>query len=68
VNRKVTRRDFLDGVGVTVGGAVLASSPSWLHGLEVADLTSVLEKDPSGVFVMNTRELLNPLRNTGGDQ
>ena len=42
VNRKITRRDFLNGVKVAVGGAILASNPSWLHGSEVADLTSPL--------------------------
>ena len=33
MNRKITRRDFLDGVAVTVGGSVLASSAPWLAGL-----------------------------------
>ena len=33
MNRKITRRDFLDGVAIAVGGSVLASTAPWLHGL-----------------------------------
>jgi spermidine dehydrogenase len=47
MNRKITRRDFLDGVAVSVGGSVLASSAPWLHGLAFPDSAYALEKDPN---------------------
>jgi spermidine dehydrogenase len=43
MDRKITRRDFLNGVSVAVGGAMLASSIQDLHGLEA---TSAPENDP----------------------
>ena len=45
MNRKITRRDFLDGVAFAVGGSVLAASAPWLHGL--ADCAFVPENDPN---------------------
>jgi len=45
MNRKITRRDFLDGVALTVGGSVLASSAPWLHGLGTGDSVFAPEKD-----------------------
>jgi spermidine dehydrogenase len=45
MNRKITRRDFLDGVAISVGGSVLASSAPWLHGLGFPDSTDAPEKD-----------------------
>jgi len=33
MHRKITRRDFLDGAAIAVGGSVLASSAPWLHAL-----------------------------------
>jgi spermidine dehydrogenase len=47
MNRKITRRDFLDGVALAVGGSVLASSARWLHGLGPTDLAFAPEKDPN---------------------
>ncbi len=46
MNRKITRRDFLDGVAISVGGAVLASSAPWLHGLG-RDSAYAPEQDPN---------------------
>jgi spermidine dehydrogenase len=46
MNRKITRRDFLDGVAVAVGGSILASSAPWLHGLGSSDPVFAPEKDP----------------------
>jgi spermidine dehydrogenase len=46
MNRKITRRDFLDGVAVAVGGSILASSAPWLHGLGSSDSVFAPEKDP----------------------
>jgi spermidine dehydrogenase len=45
MDRKITRRDFLDGVALAVGGSVLGSGAPWLHG--VADPAYAPEKDPS---------------------
>ncbi|MGA8493150.1 MAG: NAD(P)-binding protein [Terriglobales bacterium] len=47
MDRKITRRDFLDGVALTVGGSVLASGVPWLHALDSADSAFVPEKDPN---------------------
>lgn len=47
MNRKITRRDFLDGVALAVGGALLASTAPWLHGLGSTDLAFSPEKDPN---------------------
>ena len=47
MNRKITRRDFLDGVAIAVGGSVLAASAPWLHGLGSADSGFAAEKDPN---------------------
>jgi spermidine dehydrogenase len=46
IDRKITRRDFLDGVALAVGGSVLASSAPWLHGLGLPDPGFAPEKDP----------------------
>jgi spermidine dehydrogenase len=46
MDRKITRRDFLDGVALAVGGSVLASSAPWLHGLGLPDPGFAPEKDP----------------------
>ncbi len=34
MHRKITRRDFLDGASLAIGGAMLASGCPWLHGLD----------------------------------
>jgi spermidine dehydrogenase len=47
MHRKITRRDFLDGVAVTVGSSILATSTPWLGGLGLPDSSFVPEKDPS---------------------
>jgi spermidine dehydrogenase len=47
MNRKITRRDFLDGVALAVGGSVLASTAPWLHGLGSTALAFSPEKDPN---------------------
>jgi spermidine dehydrogenase len=47
MSRKITRRDFLDGVALVVGGSVLASTAPWLHGLGFADSAFAPEKDPN---------------------
>jgi spermidine dehydrogenase len=47
MNRRITRRDFLDGAALAVGGAILASSAPWLHGLGSADSGFAPEKDPN---------------------
>jgi len=47
MNRKITRRDFLDGVALTIGGSVLAASTPWLHSLGFADSAFAPEKDPN---------------------
>src|SRR5580698_9207924 len=47
MNRKITRRDFLDGVALTVGGSVLAASTPWLRALGSADSAFAPEKDPN---------------------
>ena len=47
MNRKITRRDFLDGAAVTVGSSILATSTPWLRGLGLPDTSVAPEKDPS---------------------
>jgi spermidine dehydrogenase len=47
MSRKITRRDFLDGVALAVGGSVLASSAPWLHGLGVDESAFAPEKEPN---------------------
>ncbi|MGA7381419.1 MAG: twin-arginine translocation signal domain-containing protein, partial [Terriglobales bacterium] len=45
MDRKITRRDFLDGVALTIGGAVVASAVPSVFG--VSDLDSAPEKNPA---------------------
>jgi spermidine dehydrogenase len=47
MNRKITRRDFLDGVALTVGGSVLTATTPWLHSLGATDSAFAPEKDPN---------------------
>ena len=47
MNRKITRRDFLDGVAIAVGGSVLASSAPWLHAIGSEDSVFAPEKGPN---------------------
>ncbi len=46
MDRRITRRDFLDGVAIAVGGSILASSVPWLHGLGSDDAAFAPEKAP----------------------
>ncbi len=45
MDRKITRRDFLNGVSIAVGGTMLASNLAGLNGLQ-AGVESVPENDP----------------------
>jgi spermidine dehydrogenase len=45
MDRKITRRDFLDGIALTVGGAVVASAVPHMFGL--SGLDSAPEKNPA---------------------
>ena len=45
MHRKITRRDFLDGVAVSVGSSILAASTPWLRGLGISDSSFAPEKD-----------------------
>jgi spermidine dehydrogenase len=47
MERKITRRDFLDGVALTVGGSVLASSVPGLRALGSEEAAYAPEKAPS---------------------
>ena len=47
MHRKITRRDFLDGVAVSVGSSILAASTPWLRGFGIADSSFAPEKDSS---------------------
>ena len=44
MTRKITRRDFLDGAAIAVGGSILASHTPCLHALGLADPAVVPEK------------------------
>jgi spermidine dehydrogenase len=46
MTRKITRRDFLDGAAIAVGGSALAASAPWLRALGLPDSVSTSEKDP----------------------
>jgi spermidine dehydrogenase len=45
MNRSITRRDFLNGVSVAVGGSILASNVGWMAALEDGERYAP-EKDP----------------------
>jgi len=45
MNRSITRRDFLNGVSVAVGGSILASNVGWMAALEEGERYAP-EKDP----------------------
>jgi spermidine dehydrogenase len=46
MDRKITRRDFLNGVSIAVGGSVIASSIPGIHALETSPVIYAPEKDP----------------------
>jgi spermidine dehydrogenase len=47
MDRKITRRDFLDGMALAVGGAVVASTVPRGFGLGLSGLDSAQEKNPA---------------------
>lgn len=47
MHRKITRRDFLDGVAVAAGGALLGLHTPWLHAQQAAGEGFNPEKDPA---------------------
>ena len=47
MTRKITRRDFLDGVAIAVRASVMASGAPWLHGLDLPASAFAPEKDPA---------------------
>jgi spermidine dehydrogenase len=47
MEREITRRDFLNGVSVAVGGSILASTVPWLNASETHGTRFAPEKDPS---------------------
>ena len=46
MNRSITRRDFLNGVSVAVGGSILASNVGWMAALDDGERYAP-EKDPN---------------------
>src|SRR5579863_3594582 len=47
MTRRITRRDFLDGASIAVGGSALTAGAPWLRGLEFMDSAFAPEKDPN---------------------
>jgi spermidine dehydrogenase len=47
MDRKITRRDFLDGIALALGGSVVTSSTSWLCAQEQPDSAFAPEKAPN---------------------
>ena len=46
MSRRITRRDFLNGVSLAVGGSALAMGAPWLYGLDPGDPDFAPEKRP----------------------
>jgi spermidine dehydrogenase len=44
MDRKITRRDFLDGIALAVGASVVATNAPWLHSLTSSDASFAPEK------------------------
>jgi spermidine dehydrogenase len=44
--REITRRDFLNGIGIAVGTSVVAANSTWLHAFGVPQSPYAPEKDP----------------------
>jgi spermidine dehydrogenase len=47
MRRKITRRDFINGVSIVAGGSVLASTMPWLEAMGTRGLAFAPEMDPS---------------------
>ena len=47
MSSNITRRDFLNGVGITVGSSLLSSNPFLLNVFGVPDSAFAPEKDPN---------------------
>src|SRR5271163_2301584 len=47
MGREITRRDFLNGVGVAVGASLVATNPTWMEGFGIPESPFAPEKDPS---------------------
>ncbi|HEX6905679.1 MAG TPA: hypothetical protein VF154_03650, partial [Terriglobales bacterium] len=46
MQRKITRRDFLDGVALAIGGSILSSSVPWLQARQTGDAGFAPETSP----------------------
>ncbi len=46
INRDITRRDFLNGVGIAVGASLLSADSHWLHAFGIPQSPFAPEKDP----------------------
>src|SRR5690242_7462524 len=44
MQRKITRRDFLDGVALAIGGSILSAGVPWLGATQAGSEASALEK------------------------
>lgn len=47
MNRKITRRDFLDGVAIAVGASLMASTAPWLRAVDLPASAFAPEKAPN---------------------
>jgi len=47
MNRKITRRDFLDGIAIAAGGTVLSAGLPWLHGLNPSGSVHASQNNPN---------------------
>jgi len=47
MQRKITRRDFLDGVALAIGGSILSANVPWLHAVEPGNKGFDPEKNPN---------------------
>ena len=47
MGKSITRRDFLNGVGIALGGSVLPASKSWLEAFGIPEPVFAPEKDPN---------------------
>ena len=47
MRREITRRDFLNGISIAVGGSLLPANSPWLHAFGIPQSLFTPEKDPS---------------------
>lgn len=47
MHRKITRRDFLNGVSIALGTSLLAANPLWVEAFGVPQSPFAPEKDPN---------------------